>query len=98
MVKDSCAAKEDTTRKLNQLSRKVKELFELVGGTSNVNDDGMLTKRHLGPNACASCDKTLVSLKGVQAEYSPHKKMPYREQADRIARYGAGFSKMLSTL
>lgn len=98
MVKDGCASKEDTTRKLNQLSRKVKELFELVSSNSNVNEDGMLTKRHLGPNACASCDKTLVNMQGVQAEYSPHKKMPYREQADRIARYGAGFSKMLSTL
>lgn len=58
----------------------------------------MLTKRHIGPNACASCDKTLVNMQGLQAEYSPHKKMPYREHADRIARYGAGFSKMLSTL
>lgn len=83
---------------MNQLSRKVRELFDLVGGAQEKNEDGMLTKRHLGPNACASCDKTLTNLQGVQADFSPHKKMPYREQADRIARYGAGFSKMLSTL
>lgn len=98
LVRDTCAPKEDTNRKLNQLSRKVRDLFEMVGKDKGTSDDGMLTKRHIGPNACASCDKTLVNMHGLQAEYSPHKKMPYREHADRIARYGAGFSKMLSTL
>ena len=98
LVRDTCAPKEDTSRKLNWLSRKVRELFDLVGSNTGANEDGMLTKRHIGPNACASCDKTLTNMQGLQAEYSPHKKMPYREHADRIARYGAGFSKMLSTL
>lgn len=98
LIRDTCAPKEETTRKLNQLSRKVKELFELLGNQQPEANDGMLTKRHLGPNACASCDKTLNNMQGLQADFSPHKKMPYRDHAERIARYGAGFSKMLSTL
>lgn len=65
LLRDTCAPKDDTSRKLNQLSRKVRELFELVGTSGGGNEDGMLTKRHLGPQACASCDKTLSNPQGL---------------------------------
>ena len=70
------------------------------GGRNNSNerDDGMLTKKHLGPIACASCEQNLVNLNGMNVEYNNWKKMPARETSERIARYGQGFSKILSTL
>jgi len=58
----------------------------------------MLSKRHLGPIACASCEQNLINLQGLSAEYYNWKKMPARETSERIARYGQGFSKILSTL
>ena len=67
LIRDTCAPKDETSRKLNQLSRKVRDLFEMVGKAQGTSEDGMLTKRHIGPNACASCDKTLVNKQGLQA-------------------------------
>lgn len=92
------ASKDDTARKLNLLSKKIREIFEVISKQGASEDDGMLTKRQLGPVNCASCDKNLVNLCGNPKDFSPHKKMPYRETSERIARYGQGFSKMLSTI
>lgn len=35
---------------------------------------------------------------GRKAPYQPWAKMPYRDPADRIARVGPGFSRMLATV
>lgn len=62
-------------------------------------DGGMLTKKQLGPVNCASCDKNIINLSGFKVEFnSQNKKMPVRETTERIARFGQGFSKMLSTI
>lgn len=37
-------------------------------------------------------------MQGVSADYYNWKKLPARETNERIARYGQGFSKILSTL
>ena len=59
----------------------------------------MISRKQLGPVNCASCDKNVFNLLGSAAEFSPAKKMPIREgNNERIARYGQGFSKMLSTI
>jgi len=59
----------------------------------------MLTRKNIGPLHCASCDKNLTNILGKPVDFSAHKKMPLRESTnDRIARYGQGFSKMLSTI
>lgn len=58
----------------------------------------MFTRKSLGPANCASCDKNLHNILGEKVEFSPHKKMPFRETHERIARYGQGFSRMLSTV
>lgn len=92
------ASKDDTARKLNMLSKKIRDIFELISKQGSAEEDGMLTKKHLGPVNCASCDKNLVNICGNPVDFSPHKKMPYRETSERIARYGQGFSKMLSTI
>jgi hypothetical protein len=51
-------------KRLAALAKKIKEIMELLGNrVSTVNeDDAMLSKRHLGPSACASCDKNLINL------------------------------------
>jgi hypothetical protein len=34
-------------------------------------DDAMFTKKPLGGLSCASCEKNIVNLEGVQAEFLP---------------------------
>ena len=58
----------------------------------------MLTKKNLGPIACASCEKDLVNLQGMPVDYHVWKGMPQRDTNERIARYGQGFSKILANL
>ena len=84
-------------KRFAQLSKKIKEIMELLnkGGSGN-EEDAMFSKRHLGPNACASCEKDLVNMYGQAVDYHVWKKLPFRDPAERIARYGPGFSKILS--
>lgn len=56
----------------------------------------MFSKRHLGPQACASCEKNLVNMYGQAVDFYAWKKLPFRDPSERIARYGQGFSKILS--
>mmetsp|Transcript_11511 Transcript_11511/g.17349 ORF Transcript_11511/g.17349 Transcript_11511/m.17349 type:complete len:95 (-) Transcript_11511:388-672(-) len=56
----------------------------------------MFSKKHIGPFACASCEKNLVNLHGQAADHTAWKKLPFRDPNERIARYGQGFSKILS--
>ena len=51
-------------KRLAALAKKIKEIMELLGNrASTVNEyDAMLSKRHLCPSACASCDKNLINL------------------------------------
>jgi len=58
----------------------------------------MFTKKPLGGMSCASCERNVNNLYGHIAEYQPWKKLPFREPSDRIARYGPGFSKILSMM
>jgi len=44
--------------------------------------------------SCASCEKGLTDMYGVAADFVPWNKMSFRGSADRIAKVGAGFSKM----
>lgn len=92
------ANKDDVMKRFAQLSKKIKEIMELLskqGGGAN-EEDAMFSKRHLGPQACASCEKNLVNMYGQQADYYVWKKLPFRDPSERIARYGPGFSKILS--
>jgi hypothetical protein len=38
--------------------------------------DGMLSKKNLGPIACASCEKDLVNMQGMPVDYHVWKGMP----------------------
>jgi len=65
-------------------------------GTGDNEQDAMFSKRHLGPMACASCEKNLVNMYGQKADHHVWNKLPFRDPSERIARYGQGFSKILS--
>ena len=58
----------------------------------------MFTKKPLGGNSCASCEKDIINLQGKKVDYLAWGKMPFRDPAERIARVGQGFSKMLSMI
>jgi hypothetical protein len=91
-------SREELNKKFLLINRKLKEFLNEGRGNSNDREDAMLSKKHLGPMACASCEQNLINMQGIGAEYHNWKKMPARETSERIARYGQGFSKILSTL
>jgi hypothetical protein len=55
-------------------------------GKMQVEDDAMLTKKYVGPVNCASCEKGIINLQGMPAEYLAWKRLPFREPQERIAR------------
>lgn len=48
----------------------------------------MLTKKNLGPIACATCEKDLINMQGLPVDYHVWKNLPQRDTSERIARYG----------
>ena len=96
------ADKNDTKKALKLLERQLKNLYDLFmsrgGAGSDNEDDAMFTKKPLGGMSCASCEKDIINLQGRKADYLPWNKLPYRDPAERIARVGQGFSKMLSMI
>jgi hypothetical protein len=59
----------------------------------------MFTKKPLTGLSCASCEKNITNLYGQGAvDHTTWNRMPVRDPADRIARVGQGFSKMLSMM
>ena len=99
-VHDRFVTKEDFNRRLGILSKKIKELYDLLSGQNlNGSDEtAMLSKKQIGPMACASCEKNLVNLEALQADYTAWRKLPFRDPSERIARYGPGFSRILMSV
>lgn len=70
----------------------VKQLFDMLMRTTNHSneraseEDAMFTKKPLGGNSCASCERNITNLYGHIAEYQAWKKLPFREPGERIAR------------
>ena len=94
------ADKNETKKALKLLERQLKNLYDLFmsrGGNDN-EDDAMFSKKPLGGFSCASCEKDLINLYGKKVEFLPWSKLPFRDPAERIARVGQGFSKMLSMI
>ena len=59
------ANKEDLMKKFAAINKKIKELFDLLANNKGGHeDDGMFTKKHLGPLNCAACDKDIVNIIG----------------------------------
>lgn len=78
--------KEELNKKFTIITRRIREIDGRAN--SNEKDDAMLSKKNLGPIACASCEQNIINMQGIGAEYYNWKKMPIRETSERIARYG----------
>jgi hypothetical protein len=90
--------KDEINKRFAAIHKKLREIMELLKNNHGHEDDAMFTKRHLGPVNCASCEKDIVNMIGMPADYYAWKRMPQRGAPDRIARYGQGFSKLLNNL
>lgn len=90
------AEKIETKRALTYLGKIIKEFTEMKAPREG--EDAMLARKPLGGWSCASCQKDLEKLMGKIAPYQAWNKLPYRDPADRIARAGPGFSRMLATV
>jgi hypothetical protein len=94
------ADKAETKKALKLHERQLKNLYSLLMSKGHgVNEeDAMFSKKPLGGLSCASCEKDLVNMMGKKVDFMPWNKLPFRDPAERIARVGQGFSKMLSMI
>lgn len=94
------ADKSETKKALKNIEKQLKNLYDLVMSKlrNDDEDDAMLSKKPLGGFSCASCEKNLINLYGKPAEHYSWNKFPLRDPAERIARVGQGFSRMLSSM
>ena len=95
------ADKGDTRKALKIHEKQFQNLYNLImskGGNGENEEDAMFSKKPLGGLSCASCEKGLVDMYGKRVEFLPWSKLPFRDPAERIARVGQGFSKMLSMI
>ena len=93
------ADKNETKKALKALEKQIKAILEII--MKDQNDSGetaMFSKKPLQGYACASCEKNLVNLQGQIAAYNNWNKLPMRDPTERLAKVGAGFSRMLSML
>lgn len=73
------------------VDKQIENLFSLMqarlGGQSQ--DEGaMLSKKPLGLNSCASCEKIVSNLNTNPSEHQSWNRLPYRDPNDRIAKVG----------
>ena len=95
------ADKGDTRKAFKLHQKQIENLFFLMqklNGKGENEEDAMFSKKPLGGLSCASCEKGLVDMYGKKVEFMPWNKLPFRDPAQRIARVGQGFSKMLSMI
>mmetsp|Transcript_34364 Transcript_34364/g.39721 ORF Transcript_34364/g.39721 Transcript_34364/m.39721 type:complete len:132 (-) Transcript_34364:37-432(-) len=86
---------------LKNLEKQLKNLYDLVMSkmqTGTDEDDAMFSKKPLGGFSCASCEKNLINLSSKPPDHYSWNKFPLRDPAERIARVGQGFSRMLSSI
>eukprot|EP00826_Nyctotherus_ovalis_P057439 TRINITY_DN7850_c0_g2_i14.p1 TRINITY_DN7850_c0_g2~~TRINITY_DN7850_c0_g2_i14.p1 ORF type:complete len:311 (+),score=103.80 TRINITY_DN7850_c0_g2_i14:1168-2100(+) len=93
------ADKNEMLHALKKLEARIAMLEDLLReGRPDGADDALLAKKPLGGWSCASCQKDLINLEGMRVQYYPWAKLPQRNPAERIAKVGQGFSRMLSML
>jgi len=73
------------------IEKNIKNLFDHItrldsGGRGDTEEDAMFTKKPFGPVNCASCEKDVVNLQGIKADFLAWKRLPERNPGDRIAR------------
>lgn len=93
--------KEALKKKLAAMEKNIKSLYEMIVANQNKapqEESAMFTKKYVGPVNCASCEKDIVNLLAQPVDYHVWKRLPFREPSERIARYGQGFSKILTMM
>jgi len=93
--------KEAMKKKLAAMEKNIKSLYDMIIAMQNAKpteESAMFTKKYVGPVNCASCEKDIVNLLGQPVDYHVWKRLPFREPSERIARYGQGFSKILTMM
>ena len=94
--------KDPLTKRLNKIDRNIRTLKNDVTAIKDKEpeeDTGMFTKRILTQqHKCASCERDIKSLLTGVAEHQNWNKLPFHKANDNIARYGAGFSKVLQQM
>lgn len=95
--------KDEYNRKLILVTKKLREVSEALGISNNSpragfdsQGDVMLSRRPFGQ--CASCEKDLINMHGIRADHYTWNKLPFRDPAERIAKFGNGFSHRLSMI
>ena len=95
------ADKADTRKALKIHEKQFQNLYNLImskGSGGDNAEEAMFSTKPLGGLSCASCEKGLIDMHGKRVEFMPWNKLPFRDPAERIARVGQGFSKMLSMI
>lgn len=93
--------KEATKKKFAAIEKNIKNLYDMMIAAKTdrpEEESGMFTKKYVGPVNCASCEKGVVNLLAQPVDYHVWKRLPFREPSERIARYGQGFSKILTMM
>eukprot|EP00826_Nyctotherus_ovalis_P033949 TRINITY_DN2777_c0_g1_i1.p4 TRINITY_DN2777_c0_g1~~TRINITY_DN2777_c0_g1_i1.p4 ORF type:complete len:216 (-),score=91.47 TRINITY_DN2777_c0_g1_i1:108-755(-) len=94
------ADRNEMMKALKKLEARIALLEETMheSGMHEMGENALLAKKPLGGWSCASCQKDLVNIEGMRVQYYPWARLPQRDPAERIAKVGQGFSKMLSAL
>jgi len=101
-IKSSFVEKEILQKRLNKLDRNIRTLKNDLTSIKDKEPEfetGMFTKLKVqNTSKCASCEKDIKNLLTTGAEHQNWNKMPFHRPNDNIARYGAGFSKILQKM
>jgi cell division septum initiation protein DivIVA len=92
------ADRNEMIKALKRLEERIMALEEYMREhlANNITDNALFTTKPLGGWSCASCQKDIVNLEGMPAQFYPWAKFPQRNPTERIAKVGQGFSRMLS--
>lgn len=80
------ADKGETKKAIRALDKQLRHILENMTQHPNDGDDALFARKPLGGWSCASCEKGLINLYGLMAEYYPWNRFPLRDPQDRIAR------------
>lgn len=97
-LQQTLANKAETKKALKHLEKMIKNLYEFLFAQKQENEiDALISKKPLGGNSCASCDKKLMYLMGIREQYHPWNMLPKREKLP-LANVGVGFSRLLQSM
>lgn len=101
-IMDLMPSKDELKKKFTSINNRLKlieqQMMTKTNTLSLLDDDAMITKKKIDNLKCASCDKNISNLNAMAPNPYNWKKMPQRNEPDRIANYGQGYSWFLKNL